>query len=102
MLPSVLMDGEFSLFHFWLDGDVQDGISYEGDIFCCLCTVDSEYRPQLYHYACHLMQKDSVVITVSDEHCSLWISLRSPNLGHLKSQCIDEERISEFLELSID
>ena len=102
MLPPVLMEKEFSLFHFWMDETVQDGLSYDNELFCRLCTLSSEYRAQLYHYACRLGQKDSIVITTSNAHCSLWVSLRSPNLGHLKAQQIDEDSINEFLELSID
>ena len=102
MLPPVLVAGEYSSFNFWLEQDVQDGISYDGEMFCCLCILPIDYRAQLYHYACRLIKNDSVVITVSDSHCRLWVSLRSRNLGTLKAQCIDEASISELLELPID
>ena len=102
MLPPVLAEGEYSSFNFWMGEDIQQGISYEGEMFCCLCTLPLDYRAQLYHYACRLMKTDSVVITVSDNHCRLWVSLRSPNLGNLKAQCIDEASINEILELPID
>ncbi|NET10438.1 MAG: hypothetical protein F6K16_38205 [Symploca sp. SIO2B6] len=99
MLPTVLMaEDEINLFHFWLDDKIQDGISYNGEIFCCLCTLPPKYRAQLYHYACCLSQKDSVVITLADQQCSLWVSLRSPNLGMLKTQKIDESTIDELFE----
>ena len=102
MLPPVLTAGEYSSFRFWLGQNIQDGISYDGEMFCCLCTLSIDYRAELYHYACHLMKNESVVITVSDNHCQVWVNLRSLNLGNLKSQYIDETSIHEFLELSTD
>lgn len=97
MLPPVLMEGEFSIFNFWLEQDIQDGLSYDGELFCCICTVSIDYRAQLYHYVCRMMKKEIVVFTITDEHCQLWMSLRSSNLGNWKSQCIDEARLDEFL-----
>lgn len=102
MLPPVLMEGEFSLFNFWLDQDIQDGLSYDGELFCCICTVSIEYRAKLYHYACRVLKKETVVFTISDENCRLWMSLRSSNLGNWKSQRINEAHLDEFLEFPVD
>jgi len=96
VLPTVLTEGEFSQFRFWLDDEVQDGLCYEGEMFCRLFTVSTTYRAQLYHYACQFCKKESIVITLAENHSSLWLSLRSPNLSRFKAKAMDElEEVAE-------
>ena len=102
MLPPVLTERECTLFNFWLDNQVQNGMVYEGELLCRICTLPTTYRAQLYHYAYHLAKRDSVVISITDESCSLWISLRSPNLEYLKAQNIDKSVIHELIESFLD
>ncbi|HEY9748870.1 MAG TPA: hypothetical protein V6C63_09335 [Allocoleopsis sp.] len=79
MLPFVIDERKILIFKFWFDGKVQDGLSYQGELFCRLQTLEIRYRPQLYHFGCKLSQQGtSVVISSSLNTCSLWISLRDP------------------------
>lgn len=51
---------------------------YRGELFYRLHTVEFSSRARLYHYACKLARHSHVVVSVSEQRCSLWISLRSP------------------------
>lgn len=102
MLPTVLTEGEFSPFHFWSDDEVQDGLLYEGEMFCRLFTVSTTYRAQLYHYACRCCKDESIVITLAENHASLWVSLRSPNLSRFKARTTDHSLLEDVAEFSIE
>ena len=79
MLPFVIDERKILIFKFWFDNKVQDGLSYQGELFCRLHTLDLQYRPQLYHFGCKLSQQGtSIVISSEVNTCSLWISLRDP------------------------
>lgn len=67
---------------------------YRNELFYRLHTVPLNLRARLYHYACQLAQEDQVVVTVIDDACSLWVSLRSPNAAALSSQ---NEKLPEFV-----
>ncbi len=84
MLPPVLEEGEYSPFKFWFDNSIQDGMYYRNELFYRLHTISSESRARLYHYACKLSKHDCVVVTTTDDTCSLWVSLRSPNIAALR------------------
>lgn len=102
MLPTVLTEGEFSQFRFWLDDEVQDGLFYEGEMFCRLFTVSTTYRAQLYHYACQCCKQESIVVTLAESHASLWLSLRSPNLSQFKASAMDHSSLEDVAELSLE
>lgn len=102
MLPPVLTEEECVLFKFWFDNQVQEGMVYDGELLCQICTLPATHRAQLYHYAYHLAKRDVVVISITDESCHLWISLRSSNLGYLKTQHIDESVIHNLIEAFLD
>ena len=79
MLPFVIDERKILIFKFWFDNKVQDGLSYQGELFCRLQTLELRYRPQLYHFGCKLSQQGtSIVISSGINTCSLWISLRDP------------------------
>ena len=81
MLPFVVDERKILIFKFWFDNKVQDGLSYQGELFCRLQTLELHYRPQLYHFGCKLSQQGtSVVISSGVNACSLWISLRDPTI----------------------
>ena len=52
---------------------------YRNELFCRLQSVPARYRAQLYHYACRLAQKESVVVSAGTEQYSIWVGLRSPD-----------------------
>jgi hypothetical protein len=81
VLPFVVDESKILIFKFWFDNTVQDGLSYQGELFCRVQTLNLRYRPQLYHLGCKLSQQGtSVVISSGIDTCSLWISLRDPDI----------------------
>lgn len=79
MLPLVVDEKKIFIFKFWFNGSIQDGMSYQNELFCRLQTFDIQHRAQVYHFACKLTQQNTaLVITSSAKACSLWASLRDP------------------------
>lgn len=82
MLPEILEERRIQTFKFWFDGALQDGAHYHNELYYRALTVESEKRTRLYHLACKLNEKGgSVVVSISDNQCSLWISLRNQALA---------------------
>ena len=67
---------------------------YRNELFYRLHTVDISNRARLYHYACKLAQRDTIVVSASDISCSIWVSLRSPGA----TQFHPGDRIFPFAE----
>ena len=81
MLPFVVDERKVLIFKFWFDSKVQDGLSHQGELFCRLQTLELRYRSQLYHFGSKLSrQGTSVVVSSGINTCSLWISLRDPDI----------------------
>lgn len=53
---------------------------YHNELFYRLQTVAADQRPKLYQQACRLAQHSAVVVTTSEQNCSMWLSLRSNQL----------------------
>ncbi|MEM9451224.1 MAG: hypothetical protein AAGA75_22175 [Cyanobacteria bacterium P01_E01_bin.6] len=79
VLPAVLEEENYSLFKFWFEDRIHDGLYYRHELFYRLQTLSVEFRAQLYHSACQLAQQEPVVVTVTSDTCSLWVSLQNPN-----------------------
>lgn len=83
MLPKILEERRIQVFKFWFGGTLQDGTHYHNELYYRALTVESSYRTRLYHLACKLSGKGGViVVSLDDQQCSLWISLRDQALAH--------------------
>lgn len=83
MLPKILEERRIQVFKFWFGGALQDGAHYQNELYYRALTVESDKRTRLYHLACKLSEQGgTVLITVGDEQCSVWISLRNQSLMH--------------------
>ncbi len=79
VLPLVVKEATLFTFKFWLNDQIQDGMHHQQEMFCRLHTVAPQWRAQLYQFGCKLSQSGTpVVISLSSERCSLWVSLRDP------------------------
>lgn len=79
MLPLVVKENSLFTFKFWFNDQIQEGMNYQQEMFCRLCTLAPQCRAQLYQFGCKLTQNGTpVVISITDQHCSLWVSLRDP------------------------
>ncbi|MBD2334576.1 MULTISPECIES: hypothetical protein [Desertifilum] len=80
MLPLVIDEQKIFPFKFWFEGNIQDGMYYNKELFCRLQVFDVRYRAQVYRFGVQICQQPEtlVAIALSKETCSLWVSLRSP------------------------
>jgi len=79
VLPLVVKEKTLFTFKFWFNDQIQEGMNYQQEMFCRLYTVAHQFRAQLYQFGCKLTQNGTiVVISITDDHCSLWVSLRDP------------------------
>jgi hypothetical protein len=79
VLPPVIEEGNAFPFKFWFNNSIQDGMYYRNELFYRLHTIGLEHRARLYHYACKLAHHDTVIVTTTNDRCSIWVSLRSPS-----------------------
>jgi hypothetical protein len=78
MLPVVIYETLISLFSFYREGHISQGMSYRRRLYKLMSTYTAEARLQAYTAGCELAsQGNQVVITVSPEHYKVWIDLRA-------------------------
>ena len=100
MLPPVIDEENLFPFKFWFNNSIQEGMYYRNELFYRLHSIEIRHRARLYHYACRLAQKDTVVIvSATNTSCSIWLSLRSPQAiaFHLHSH-----GLPSFMEVTED
>ncbi len=82
MLPSVVSENSLDPFKFWSNDSLQDGVHFHNELYYRLRQSPADSRAQLYQVACRLAQHGAdILLTVSDESCSLWINLRNQKLA---------------------
>lgn len=98
VLPPLIDESSIFPFKFWFEHTIQDGMYYQNELFYRLHTVPTSIRARLYHYACKLARKDTVLVTNADSMCSIWVSLRSPSITatHLRNQELPDFLIAEL------
>jgi hypothetical protein len=78
MLPILVYESFISLFNFYHDGRVQQGMSYNKSLYRLLKTYELNKRLQAYSLGISLSQQHrGIVITVSHRHYKVWLELRS-------------------------
>lgn len=81
MLPKVLSESQVQVFKFWFNGALQDGTHLYNELYYRALTVETKNRTRLYHLACKFsQQRAGAIVSIADDQCSLWISLRSQML----------------------
>lgn len=70
-------ENQVSLFKFWFDGDIREGLCHRGELFRHSCTVASSQASQVYALGQRLVCEGvEVVITCSNDRYRLWTNLR--------------------------
>lgn len=78
MLPKVLPESRVQVFKFWFNGALQDGTHLYNELYYRALTVEADKRTRLYHLACKISeQRAEALVSIAEDQCSLWISLRS-------------------------
>lgn len=106
MLPEIVDEAKIRSFKFWFGDRIQEGMNYQDELFYRLHTADLEYRAKLFHMACRLSQRGArLMLTVSTQSCSLWVSLRSQSVKALTSDSAREEEsvpaLMQFQDVSL-
>ncbi|MDA0674677.1 MAG: hypothetical protein O3C67_13360 [Cyanobacteria bacterium] len=84
MLPQVILESQVQPFTFWFNGGLQDGIHHADELYYRLQRCEGSHRAKLYQLACKLSQRGAdVVVTMAEDHCSLWANLRNQKVAAL-------------------
>ena len=99
MLPKIIQEATICPFKFWSGQHVRIGMTYCGELFYCLQTTRLTARTQLFQLACQLgHQGADVLLTLTPEHCRLWVGLRSQSIEALSSTRLPSLRLPQLLE----
>lgn len=85
VLPPVVNERDISPFKFWFNDTIQDGMYYRSELYYRRHAANIRQRARIYHYACKLAHRTSVVVTTTTDHCSIWVSLRGEKPKNLCS-----------------
>ncbi|MCY7282589.1 MAG: hypothetical protein LH679_03940 [Cyanobacteria bacterium CAN_BIN43] len=78
-MPPIIPETAESLFQFYNNGEMRDGLCLDGKMYGKVQTATMPQRQELDEIALMFSeQKISCVITVTADHYSMWILLRSP------------------------
>lgn len=78
MLPLIIHERETSRFHYYLDGSLQTGIRYKGQMYKLVETVDIRDRTYASLLGRRLAEKgDRAIITTTAHCCRVWLALHS-------------------------
>ncbi len=87
MLPLVIDEKKLLIFKFWFEEHIQEGMTYKGELFCRLQTFPIALRPQVYQLSCRLLRQGTLIaLTSGSETCSVWVSLRDPQVSTLVAE----------------
>jgi hypothetical protein len=90
MEPLLINETFISRFKFWLDGQVQDGMHHREELFRCFRTETQQGRQRIYDLGWALSHEGvHTVITASQHHYTLWVSLRSLETLEQASKFLD-------------
>ena len=79
LMPPIIPESAESLFQFFNHGEMRDGLYVDGKMYGKVQTTTMPQRQELDEIALMLSeQKIPCIITVTKDHYSIWILLRSP------------------------
>jgi hypothetical protein len=79
-METLLINEEFiSQFKFWLDGQVQQGMTFRDDLFGYVAEFKNSQRHEAFDLTWKLSQENGqqVVVTATRSHYRIWLNLRS-------------------------
>ncbi len=84
VLPQIVEEKTLTPFKFWFNGSLQEGVHFQNELYYRLKQEPIEGRSKLYQSACRFAQQGAVVLlTVNEQQCSLWASLRNQEVAAL-------------------
>lgn len=86
-LPRLLQESAISVFRFFYNNQVREGLHYDSTLYAAVCQFDVAYRLQAYQIAWALSEaKVPLVVTLSPARFVIWINLQSPSYPVLIQQ----------------
>lgn len=100
-MPAVLTEKIVSLFNFYLNGKIQQGMRYGFDLYQLAFEFQPNDRLKAYQHANELMQDGlQVVVTAATNRYVVWVSLRSP-LSEQNSAPVQSEFPANWERLAV-
>jgi hypothetical protein len=76
MLPVVIYEPSIRLFSFYFEGNIYQGMSYQGKLYKLTKSFDAKERLKAYTLGCEISNRDHhVAITVAAEKYRVWVDL---------------------------
>lgn len=76
--PCVVAEQQITLFKFYMDQAVQDGMMYKNELYRLARQFSADSRLDAYRLGCELLEQGvPVVISVSKQQYRVWICLRN-------------------------
>jgi hypothetical protein len=99
-LPVVIHQQQGTIFKFWLDGRLNDGLRLQNTLYRRVHRFPISHRDQAYALGCALaQQKIRTVLTRSPNDYSVWIDLRnSGSIEELNDKLTESEDELEEVE----
>lgn len=78
MAPVLIRQTLVRPFSVFFKGQVYQGMSYQGKLYCLTAQFKPEQRWEVYSHACKMCDRDNrAVITVSPGQYGLWVNLHA-------------------------
>lgn len=93
MIPSALSEDKVSIFKYWNNDSIQEGMNYKGQLYALVRSYPAEYQLDACELGCDLAAKGiEVCLTCSLARYGVWMNLKS--LTSAKEQNLNVPAIS--------
>lgn len=76
-LPLVIHEQQVTLFKFWFDGTLCDGLRFRNELFRRIYQLDECYRDRVYALSYALTERNiPVIILYSNRAYTVWVNLK--------------------------
>lgn len=77
--PPVIAEQQITLFKFYRDQAVQDGMTYGNELYRLARQFSPNHRLDAYRFGCELLEQGiPTIVSASKQRYIVWISLRNP------------------------
>ena len=78
MISSALSEDKVSIFKYWNNDGIQEGMNYKGQLYALVRSYPAEYQLDACELGCDLAEKGmEVCLTCSDTRYGIWMNLKS-------------------------
>jgi hypothetical protein len=78
MIPSAISEDKVSVFKYWNNNGIQEGMNYKGQLYALVRSYPAEYQLDARELGCDLTAKGiEVCLTCSVARYGVWMNLKS-------------------------